>query len=89
MTRCIYVHCACTYVGMYVADMFFTQIVNGYLELLSQANGRCKTIISQTMTSIVNCVAVAQRFHLLSKVYTYSYMRALLTDLFILLYRRT
>ena len=57
-----------TYECIYVA-ILLTQIVNGYLHLLSQVNGKCKTIISQMMTSIVNCVAAAQRFHLLSKVY--------------------
>ena len=52
------------YVRMYTANMILMQIVNGYLELLSHVNGRCRIIIiSQTMTSIVNCVAIAQRFH--------------------------
>ena len=50
----------------------YIQIINGYLELLASVNGRCRIIISQTMTSIVNCVAVAQRFHLLSKVALYN-----------------
>lgn len=44
------------------------QIINGYLKLLAFLNGNCYVIISQTMTSIVNRVAITQRFHMLSKV---------------------
>ena len=58
---------------VYLLDNKFTlfcvmQIMNGYLKLLANSNQSIIVIISQTMTSIVNRVAVTQQFHLLSKV---------------------
>ena len=55
---------------MYVFShsLYIVQIINGYLKFLAYSNHNTYVIISQTMTSIVNRVAVTQRFHLLSKV---------------------
>lgn len=44
------------------------QIVNGYLKLLATKHGNCHVIISQTLTSIINRVAVLNKLHLLAKV---------------------
>ena len=44
------------------------QIMNGYLKLLAYSHQNTYVIISQTMTSIINRVAMTQQFHLLSKV---------------------
>ena len=44
------------------------QIMNGYLKLLVYSHQNTYVIISQTMTSIINRVAMTQQFHLLSKV---------------------
>ena len=44
------------------------QIVNGYLKLLATKHGNCHVIISQTLTSIINRVAVLNKLHLLTKV---------------------
>ena len=44
------------------------QIVNGYLKLLAAIHGNCHVIISQTLTSMINRVAVLNKLHLLAKV---------------------
>ena len=44
------------------------QIVNGYLKLLATRHGSCLVIISQTLTSTINRVAVLNKLHLLTEV---------------------
>lgn len=45
-----------------------SQIINGYLKLLAALHGNCHVIISQTLTSVINRVAVLNKLHLLTKV---------------------
>lgn len=45
-----------------------SQIINGYLKLLAAIHGNCHVIISQTLTSVINRVAVLNKSHLLTKV---------------------
>ena len=45
-----------------------SQIINGYLKLLAATHGNCHVIISQTLTSVINRVAVLNKLHLLTKV---------------------
>ena len=65
--------CTYNYMDLYICyshafSFYIVQIMNGYLKLLAYSNKNTYVIISQTMTSIVNRVAVTQQFHSLSKV---------------------
>ena len=44
------------------------QIVNGYMRILGMIHGNCYTVMSQTMTAIINRVALTQKIHLLTRV---------------------
>ena len=59
----------CTvYVCILSFSLYYCTDNNGYLKFLAYSNHNTYVMISQTMTSIVNQVAVTQRCYLLSKV---------------------
>ena len=55
-----------SFCGVILVHVF--QIINGYLKLLAATHGNSHVIISQTLTSVINRVAVLNKSHLLTKV---------------------
>ena len=47
---------------------YVSQTINGYLKPLAAICGNCHIIISQTLTSVINRVAVMNKLNLLAKV---------------------
>ena len=46
-----------------------SQIINGYLKLLAATHGNCYVITSQTLTPVINRVAVLNKLHLRYVIY--------------------